>query len=503
MKTPVSRRDILLAATAGALSLEHLAQAAAPEAVARNGMSGLDGTSPFLVKPYVQLGDAPGLLEDEQVVVLWHAPDRDESWSVEFRSKGATSWTAANAKSTRIAVTGIPPHRVFETVLRPLAPGTDVEYRVRRGDTVEFAATTRTRAAADQPFRCVVVGDCGTGSVPQKKVAYQIHRRRPDFVFVPGDLVYNDGRISEYRSSFFPVYSPDQASPEHGAPLMSSTMILGARGQHDTQATLANQPDGHAFFLYWSFPLNGPPLEPGGPHVFPLGGSAAAEAAFREAAGKRSPQMANYSFDWGNSHWTVLDTWNPHIDWTDPKLRAWLKDDLARAKNATWKFVSSYMPPFSSSTLYPQGQKMRVIAGLLEEAGVDIVFSGYAHSYQRSYPLRFTPDSAPSGPVRDPGQQVPGRWQLDKDFDGYERTQPDGVLYILSGCGGNPQLHSPEQTDNPKTWQPFTVKYHASLHQFTELEINDRRLTFRQISLEGMELDRFTLTKPNAKSSPG
>ncbi len=106
-----------------------------------------------------------------------------------------------------------------------------------------------------------------------------------------------------------------------------------------------------------------------------------------------------------------------------------------------------------------------------------------------------------SGPVRDPAEKISGRWRLDTSFDGRERTQPDGVLYHLTGCGGNPELHSPEQTDNLQTWQPFTVKYHASLHQFTELEINDRKLTLRQISLNGDELDRFILTKPQAKSS--
>ena len=99
--------------------------------------------------------------------------------------------------------------------------------------------------------------------------------------------------------------------------------------------------------------------------------------------------MANYSFDFGNAHWTVLDTWNPHCDWNDPAPRQWLHDDLASAHAATWRFVSCYLPPFNSSTKYPHTQKMRIVADILEEAGVDIVFSGYAHSYQRTYPLRF------------------------------------------------------------------------------------------------------------------
>ena len=29
--------------------------------------------------------------------------------------------------------------------------------------------------------------------------------------------------------------------------------------------------------------------------------------------------MANFSFDYGNAHWTVLDS-NKNVDWTDPSL---------------------------------------------------------------------------------------------------------------------------------------------------------------------------------------
>jgi hypothetical protein len=135
------------------------------------------------------------------------------------------------------------------------------------------------------------------------------------------------------------------------------------------------------------------------------------------------------------------------------------------------------------------------LPALLSRDQVDIVFSGYAHTYQRTYPLRFTPDAAQPGPAQDPAQQVAGRWRLDQRFDGIGRTRADGVLYLVTGCGGNPQLHSPEQFDNPQTWQTFTVKYHASIHQFTLLEISGRELTLRQISSAAKELDRIRLTK--------
>ena len=292
------------------------------------------------------------------------------------------------------------------------------------------------------------MGDCGIGSPQQKKVAFQVSRTNPDFVLIPGDFVYLNGRISEYRSFFFAAYSPEVASPQTGAPLLRSVPFLGGLGQHDHGQPLDEFSDGFAHYMYWSFPMNGPVRKVADPNAFPLGGSEEQRAAVLAATGRGYPRMANYSFDYGDSHWTVLDTWNPHIDWNDPKLREWLKQDLA-STDATWKFVSSYLPPFNSSTAHPHTQKMRVIADILEQARVDIVFCAYAHSYQVTYPLRFTPAQQPTGPVRSPGHEIAGEFELDRKFDGRKNTKPDGVLYVTTGGGGNPDLHSPAQTDQP------------------------------------------------------
>jgi len=58
--------------------------------------------------------------------------------------------------------------------------------------------------------------------------------------------------------------------------------------------------------------------------------------------------MANYSFDYGNSHWAVLDA-NTYIDWYNPSLWEWMQKDLASAKSATWRFVAFHQPGFNSS----------------------------------------------------------------------------------------------------------------------------------------------------------
>lgn len=481
----VSRRDVLRAsAGAGLLGLPSLAQATEPQE-----------NKAFLVKPYLQLGNQPVANTSESMDVMWHAADEEARWRVEFRDGFGGPWRKVpTPKFVCVLVPGIVPHRVFRVSLSGLTPGGRFEYRVWHNEAMVLAAEGRARKSQSQPVRCVVMGDCGTGSPQQKQVAYQISQMAADFVLIPGDMVYNNGLISEYNASFWPVYSVDAATPENGAPLLRSIPFLGGLGQHDTGQPLDQFSDGFAYYMYWSFPLNGPVRDVGDENAFPLGGSAEQQATALAATEDRYPRMANYSFEYGDSHWTVLDTWNPHINWNDPSLRDWLREDL-QSTAATWKFVSSYLPPFNSSQAFPHTQKMRVIVDILQEFNVDIVFSGYAHSYQATYPLRFKAQNKINGPVRQPGHEIDGEFELDRAFDGKINTKPQGILYVTTGGGGNPSLHSPEQTDNPATWQPFTMKYNASVNQFSDLQFDQDKLTLRQVALNGDLIDEMVITK--------
>ena len=81
-----------------------------------------------------------------------------------------------------------------------------------RGEKV-FQARARARKSKDQPYRFAVFGDCGAGTPEERAVAYQTYKARPDFVFIPGDIVYSRGRISEYRTKYFPISMPRTPLP--------------------------------------------------------------------------------------------------------------------------------------------------------------------------------------------------------------------------------------------------------------------------------------------------
>jgi hypothetical protein len=252
---------------------------------------------------------------------------------------------------------------------------------------------------------------------------------------------------------------------------------------------LTLNPDALSYFLYWSQPLNGPITrmdDPSAPH---FQATDAERKAFLATASSTYPRMANFSFDYGNAHWTVLDA-DPYVDWTSPALRDWVAKDLASAKSATWRFVGFHHPGFNSAKTHFGDQWMRRLSDVFEAGGVDIVFAGHVHNYQRSYPLRFQ-----AKPVRPEAKNLTdGEWTLDKKFDGVHKTKPNGVIYIVTGAGGA-HLYNPEQQDDTASWQTFTKKFVSKVNSFTEVDANKSKLTIRQISQDGKELDSFVMTK--------
>jgi hypothetical protein len=198
--------------------------------------------------------------------------------------------------------------------------------------------------------------------------------------------------------------------------------------------------------------------------------------------------MGSFSFDYGNVHWTVLDS-NTYADWTDPALKKWIADDLAATK-APWKFVGYHHPGFNSSKAHQEEQAMRKLSPIFEQGGVDVVISGHVHNYQRSWPLTFVPGTDPPITPR----RAPGQWTLDKTFDGKKNTRPKGVIYLVTG-GGGAGLYDTGQGDDPLSWYEYTSKFVSKVHSLTLVEVSGGRARFRQISAAGEEVDAFTITK--------
>jgi uncharacterized repeat protein (TIGR01451 family) len=159
--------------------------------------------------------------------------------------------------------------------------------------------------------------------------------------------------------------------------------------------------------------------------------------------------QSNFSFDYGNAHILFLDA-NPHLfndnlpggnAFNTPPptfvpyptaLGQWVIQDLDSSKQP-WKIVVYHQPAFSSGDATIVNNQMRSVAKLLEDHGVNMVFNGHEHNYQRSLPIRSTARTAatPTTTAGSPAVYV------DQKFNGNTDTVPDGVLYLVEGAGGN------------------------------------------------------------------
>jgi uncharacterized repeat protein (TIGR01451 family) len=319
--------------------------------------------------------------------------------------------------------------------------------------------------------------------------------RQADLALNTGDNVYITGADGNYRDVWMPDWNASAASNDRGAPFIRSLPLYIVAGNHDVGSTgatvnlLADSGatipgsagpgpfgggtgggDALAYFNNYHFPLNGPEnvdiqsrfhgdVSAPTNFLFSFNGtnymSPAAAEALRASTEvdsghglkRQIDHMSNYSFDYGNAHFVFLDA-NPHLfdnqlpggpPGTAPAfpfpaypsvLREWLINDLDSSRQ-TWKIVVFHQPIFSSGNATISNDQMRNIGAFLQDHGVNLVFNGHEHNYQRSLPIRALANvtSAP----------VPGVQQVDVDqtFDGARNTVPDGVLYFVEGAGGN------------------------------------------------------------------
>jgi hypothetical protein len=178
-----------------------------------------------------------------------------------------------------------------------------------------------------------------------------------------------------------------------------------------------------------------------------------------------------FSFDYGNSHFIVLDPHRPRFPASptsyadiDPgsEQGRWLVGDLkSRAcRKADFRFVFIHEPPFAQNwegTYYDGEEGLREhLAPLMDEYRVSVVFSGHSHDYER------------------------GRLPLDT-----------GPYYVITG-GANNNLDRTRK----KTW-PHVELTHTDQH-FVAVEVHGSMAQVRAIDKQDRIIDAFAVDSPNS-----
>jgi hypothetical protein len=166
---------------------------------------------------------------------------------------------------------------------------------------------------------------------------------------------------------------------------------------------------------------------------------------------------AYYSFDYGDLHVAVLDS-NLKPGDEMKKMLEWFEKDISSSR-AAWKIVVAHHPFYNVGGYgYKWGRDDFV--PLFHTHGVDIVFSGHAHMYERFHPM--TSKDSPDRPV----------------------------LYVISAGGGAP-LYAPGE-------HPYIAVTKPVLH-YTVVDIKGRSIDIRALTEKGEEIDRVSWSKTNGK----
>jgi acid phosphatase type 7 len=295
--------------------------------------------------PYLQTATS------DSIIVRWRTDTATDS-RVQY---GTTSGSLTSAASNGTATTE---HIVK---LSGLNPNTKYFYNVGSSSAVQagdatYYFKTSPLAGTAVPTRIWVIGDAGTGTSGQAAV-YNAYRNftgstYTDFWMMLGDNAYDSGTDAEYQSKMFNVYPH----------MMRQSPLWATIGNHDGYSADSATQTG-PFYDIHTFPKNG------------------------EAGGVASGTEAYYSFNYGNIHVVVLDSYETSRSTTGAMMN-WLKADLANV-SATWLIAIWHHPPYTkgshnSDTETNLIEMRKNFLPVLENYGVDLVLTGHSHSYERS-----------------------------------------------------------------------------------------------------------------------
>ncbi len=183
--------------------------------------------------------------------------------------------------------------------------------------------------------RFAAIGDMGTGESAQYEVAQRMtefRQRFPfDFVIMLGDNMYGGKQPRDFEKKFEIPYKPL---------LDAKVQFYAALGNHDTPGER----------LYKLFNMNG---------------------------------QSYYTYKKGNVRFFALDS-----NYMSPEQLAWLEKELKNSGSG-WKICYFHHPLYSSGAFHGSSVELR---GLLEplfvKYGVNVVFSGHEHVYERIKPQK-------------------------------------------------------------------------------------------------------------------
>lgn len=253
--------------------------------------------------------------------------------------------------------------------------------------------------------RFAVIGDSGTGDHNEYEVAQELNAYRQavgfDFVIMLGDNIYGGHSPRDFTDKFEKPFQPL---------LDAGVKFYASLGNHD-------DPDQER--LYKPFNMGG---------------------------------ERYYTLSKGPVEFFVLDS-----NYMDPKQLDWLRTSLASSQ-AKWKIAYFHHPLYNVGRAHGPDTDLRAqIAPLFKQYGVNVVFSGHEHAYERLKP-------------------------------------EDNIYYFVAGNSAKLVDHDFKKSDELQTG-------FDSDRGFMLIEIDGDQLYFQTISRTGKTVDSGTLNRQPSQST--
>ena len=239
-----------------------------------------------------------------------------------------------------------------------------------------------------------------------------------------------------------------------------------------------------------------------------------------EMGGVPSGTEQYYSLNYGNVHVVSLDSQLTNRDEAQrATMRDWLVDDLS-ANELDWTIVIFHHPPYSKGSNHDSDREqneidMRVtFAPVFENYGVDVIYSGHSHSYERSWYLRGHYGMSDSFDITNNAfLDADGNPSLGQGSKPYQQGEAEGrSVYTVAGNAGKADKEKPcpegmemgctlpNWLKHPahRTFSQLTPEYKSNgiaLKGSIVLDAKESTLTSRFVDENGQVLDYFTITR--------
>ena len=385
------------------------------------GSIGMHLVAPWILPVRIIEGPLVQQATEDSAIIIWYTtrPVGEGACELVLSDEAGERVFAAEADGAR--------NRVY---IADLAPGRAYEYSVRLDGRVltdvADPPTLHTNKPAGEPFSFVVFGDSGRGTIAQYQIGGLMFSAQPDFALHTGDLVYSSGERSKYNDRFFTPYRL----------LLASVSFWPSLGNHDLRDFSINPSnDEQPYLEVFELPENGP-------------------------AGL--PPERNYWFDYAAARVVVIDSNTDDETLLAERVAPWVQEVLADC-DAEWKFVCFHHPPYTAGKYKPNVVVQRALVPTFEAVGVDIVFNGHDHMYERTYPL----------------------------LGGEVAADGEGVVYIVTGAGGARLYDALPADERPG----YIAALYNERHSFTHVYINGPDLRLQQIDVEGNLVDEWSMSR--------